>query len=141
VGWLEDALRNYSQARQKLNQQDDPDAPALVSPEQAADPQDALTLLVQGYQKYLKRSGRQEDPLAGYQTRSRSRGDSTLVDEVAPGRLVPGADGEAFRVTSHGPRAGMVHQRYELGKGRFANVYYDPKTGRRQVYRFRSPRS
>jgi hypothetical protein len=138
MGWLEEALGNYAQARQKLNQGQGEPAPALASPEAAADPQDALMLLVQGYQKYLKRSGRQEDPLAGYQTRARSRGNSTMVDEVAPGEPVPSADGEAFQVTSHGPRAGMVHQRYDLGGGKLANVYYDPKTGRRQVYRFRS---
>jgi hypothetical protein len=137
MGWLEDALRNYAQARQKLNrQQGDPDAPALLSPEEAADPTDALTLLVQGYQKYLKRSGRQQDPMLD-QTRSRHRGNSTLVEELTPGKLLPAADGEAFRVTSHGPRQGMVHQRYDVGGGRLANVYYDPKTGRREVVRFR----
>lgn len=127
MGWLEDALKNYQLARLQLG-----------GGEQGHSPQDdAAQLLVQGYQKYLKRSGRGQEPLLEGLTRKLGNG-QTQMSETGGAGLVPGADGQSFRVTSHGPREGMVHQRYGLGGGQFANVYYDPRTGRRQVVKFRA---
>lgn len=142
MNWLEDALRHYTQARDQLGDEPDP-LQGLRYPNGVGEPaggsipsqDDALHLLIQGYQKYLKRSGRNTDPLL-QQRGVGGDGPRGLVSRTQ-GELVPGADGEQFRVTSHGPRKGMVHQRYTLGDGLFANVYYDPRTGRRQVVRFK----
>lgn len=101
--------------------------------------QDRTLALVQGYQKYLKRSGRQHDPITDA-LKLTPQGRGMRAVEQAPGELETGPGGQAFQVTQHGPRAGLVHQRYDLGDGLKANVYYDPATGEREVVRFRSRR-
>jgi hypothetical protein len=46
----------------------------------------------------------------------------------------------ALKVNQSGnARAGRAFQTYDLGHGRMAHVYYDPKTGRRQVVKFQRP--
>lgn len=44
--------------------------------------------------------------------------------------------GDLFTTTTHGARAGQQHATFDLPGGQKANVYYDPKTGKRRVFRY-----
>jgi hypothetical protein len=151
MGWLEDALRNYAKARKRLDTEQPMPTDTPTGGTQAPlgnntrpDPQEALQLAMEGYSKYLRKSGNEQEPLLDTVTSTaRRRGgvvSGNVAEHPALGALVPDAGGQSYRVTTHGPREGMVHQRYQLRDGTFANVYYDPETGAREVVRFGNPR-
>lgn len=114
-----------------------------TSPADGVDPR--VTALSAAYQKYLQGSHQQQDPLqarmhpglqAGAVLPGRSgldrRAHAVALDTSQSLGGVPGA----FQA-SHGDMQGQVGQRYNLGGGRFANVYYD-KSGKRTVRVFRA---
>ena len=87
--------------------------------------------LVAAYQKYLRNSKRQQDPL--FASLRGQQGAGRGLDQTQNLGGMPGA----FRST-HGAMEGQIGQRYNLGGGRFANVYYD-ENGKRKVNVFTAP--
>lgn len=62
----------------------------------------------------------------------------TLESQMRQGRgQAPERVGDLFTQTTHGARAGQSHVTFDLGGGQKANVYYDPRTGKRSVFKFR----
>ena len=110
---------------------------AAVLPQGLGDPavdEQARTLgLADGFQRYLKRSGRSQDPLLEA-VRSRETRRGTMVDEQTPARLL-GSPEQPFRVNTTGnERKGLSFQQFELPGGQRVNVYYG-KNGQRTVVR------
>jgi hypothetical protein len=107
---------------------------------QAGDP---LTNLVAGFQKWSQAHGQGPE-----RYRDLAEGQRTLSGQVGgPGEAVrqvtdPSQQGLAqlIRVNQSGnARQGQGFETYELGHGLAAHIYYDPKTGKRQVVKFRRP--
>jgi hypothetical protein len=83
--------------------------------------------LIQAYQAYSKRSGRQQDPLA-------ARGAKVIQNQTtAPDDPLGALAKIAFVNHSGGDRNGLVGQALELNGNRY-HVYID-RNGRRQVFR------
>lgn len=95
----------------------------------------AVLSLVEAYQKYLRRSGRSQDPLMDAGKLSDAPGGGGRFEERPAATLLKAANGDAFSMTDHGPRAGQIKQAYELADGRKVHVYYDER-GRRRSFVF-----
>lgn len=142
AGWLEEQLTGYQGAQNALMAASTggAQAPAQAAPGAAqAPPRDPLAALIEGAMQWQKKHGR--DPLQQNLGGIRFDG-RRQTEQPDPVRLLTqaGATGlnAAGSVTTHGPRAGMAKQAYDLGDGRVAHVYFDEK-GKRQVQVFRKP--
>lgn len=116
-----------------------PSQPAQTS--QAGDP---LANLVNGFQAWSRAHGGRGERYAQLAHGHRTAGGmleglgGRAVQQVAD----PNAQGlaQVGRLNQSGnARNGLGFQTYELGGGLMAHVYYDAKTGRRQVVKFRQP--
>lgn len=159
MSWIEDTLRDLARRRSALaapaagENAPQPTGPvggmtggglgaARLSPgmgSEQTDPQARTLGLVEGFQKYLKRSGRTQDPLLEA-LRVRDMPGGRHVDEQTPAKLL-GEPGQTMRVNeTDNKRAGLSFQQFELPGGRRVNVYYG-SNGERTVVRLPRRRS
>lgn len=141
ASWIEKTLRDLAMERLQLERSNGAPQPTgpVAQPDAGAEQQARTLDLVENYQRYLRQSGRRRDPLMGaVQGRQATGADGSVSGSGVASRaaLMPGADGQPFRVNHNAgnAREGLSFQQFELPGGQRVNVYYG-ENGERTVVR------
>jgi hypothetical protein len=140
--WIQKTLRDLAMERLQLERSNGAPQPTgpVAQPAGGMDQQARTLDLVENYQKYLRQSGRKRDPLMGdvqgYRQQAGPGGSVSGSGVGGAAHLLPGADGEPFRVNRNAgnAREGLSFQQFELPGGQRVNVYYG-ENGERTVVR------